>query len=596
MDDIIEHVRRAFGARWAIMYKIDTTNEIVENVSTALKADKNNVVDDVLKILNYEELHEGLSGWAIKNKKAALALKDIVDIRESEQIRQSMAEYDIGSVLVVPFLHEGKVEGTIATINHKNDRSFNQNDVELITSIANQVGVAVSNSELQRKIEHQAYHDVLTGLPNRLLFEVAVEKVLARARRRDLNFAVVFIDLDGFKHVNDTMGHDIGDLLLQRVAELLSSRTRAEDTLARMGGDEFALVLTDLKSQEEAVAIANDYLGLLQKEIIILDYTIRIGASIGISLFPEDGKDLQTLLKKADSAMYQSKNSGKNSVSLFTKSLAKSTQAKAELESDLKYALEQGELELHYQPQYCLDSGQRIGVEALLRWNHPEKGNIPPDVFIPIAEESNLIIDIGTWVLNQACIQNVKWQAIGFDPITVSVNISSRQFERDDFVEVVIAALKESGLQSEYLELEVTESVVMQDKEIVIERLSLLRQLNVTIAIDDFGTGYSSLQYLQDLPLDKLKIDKSFVDKVAKNSDYPIVKTILSLSQNLNLQTVCEGVETEEQLDILRKLGANYAQGFYLSKPLSADNVYAIHDMIDDMDKSTCDEAISFRC
>lgn len=583
MDNLVEHVRKALRARWAMMYKIDTVNALVENVSTTLSEEDK----PVLKILSYEELHEGLGGWAIKHKKAAYSLKNTIDNRESDDISSRIIENDIGSVLVVPFLYEGVVQGTIATINHKNDRNFNQNDIELISSIANQVGLAVAKSELQRKIEHQAYHDVLTGLANRLLFEVTIEKVLARAKRKNLQFATIFIDLDGFKSVNDTLGHDIGDLLLIEVAQRLSSRTRAEDTLARMGGDEFALVLADLSTKEDAIQIAEDYLQMLQKEFLILKHTVRIGASIGISLFPDDGQDSKTLLKNADSAMYQAKNSGKNSVCLFTQSLAKLTEERTELEVDLKYALERNELELLYQPQYCLQSGERIGVEALLRWNHSTKGIIAQEKFIALAEESNLIVEIGTWVLNEACQQNAKWQAHGFDPITMAVNISSKQFRKDDFVEVVIAALKSSKLASEYLELEVTESVVMHDIAIVIERLTLLRQLNISIAIDDFGTGYSSLQYLEDLPLDKLKIDKSFVDKLSKNNESALIKTILTLSKNLNLKTVSEGIETEEQLEILRELGGNEGQGYFFSKPLKATEIYP--NAMDEVDLSLQD-------
>ncbi len=571
MSNIIEHVRVALGARWAMMYKIDTTKALVENVSTTLKEEEK----DVLKILSYKELYEGLGGWAIKNKKAAYSLKGIRDIRESNDINKSIISHDIGSVLVVPFFYDGKVQGTIATINHINDPNFSQDDVELISSIANQVGVAVAKSELQRKIEHQAYHDVLTGLPNRLLFETTAEKVLAQAKRSHLHFGIVFIDLDGFKHVNDTLGHDIGDLLLKEVAEKFGSRTRAGDTLARMGGDEFALILMDLDTKEKAIQIAEEYLKMVQKEIVIMGFNINIGASFGISLFPDNGQDLKTLLKNADMAMYQTKNSGKNGISFFTNSLAKSTQERVKLETDLKYALNRGELELYYQPQYCLQSGERIGVEALLHWHHATKGEISPMVFIPLAEESNTIIDIGTWVLNEACKQNALWQSQGFDPIKIAVNISAKQFEREDFVETVIQALRNSGLRSEYLELEVTESVVMHDITTVIERLTLLRELNITIAIDDFGKGYSSLQYLQDLPLDKLKIDKSFIDKVSGSSESTLVKMILMLSQNLNLKTVSEGIETEEQLKVLRQLGCDEAQGYYFSKPLKASDVYA---------------------
>ena len=571
MDNIVEHVRTALGARWAIMYKVDRANERIENASVALK----NKDEKVLKILSYEELFNSLSGWVIENKQHVHIFKDTLDSRESDYINDNNIENDIGGAIVVPFLCEGNVQGVISVMNHRSGRNFDHDDVELMYSIANQVGVAVAKAELQRKIEHQAYHDVLTGLPNRLLFEVTAEKVLAQAKRSRLHFGIVFIDLDGFKHVNDTLGHDIGDLLLKEVAEKFSSRTRAGDTLARMGGDEFALILMDLDTKEKAIQIAEEYLKMVQKEIVIMGFNINIGASFGISLFPDNGQDLKTLLKNADMAMYQTKNSGKNGISFFTKSLAKSTQERVRLETDLKYALDRGELELYYQPQYCLQSGERIGVEALLHWRHATKGEISPMVFIPLAEESNTIVDIGTWVLNEACKQNALWQSQGFDPIKISVNISAKQFEREDFVETVIQALRNSGLRSEYLELEVTESVVMHDMTTVIERLTLLRELNITIAIDDFGKGYSSLQYLQDLPLDKLKIDKSFIDKVSGSSESTLVKMILMLSQNLNLKTVSEGVETEEQLKVLRQLGCDEAQGYYFSKPLKASDVYA---------------------
>ena len=576
MDNIVEHVRRALGARWAIMYEIDTAKAIVENVSTTLKEEEK----DVLKILNYEELNQGLGGWAIHNKKAALSLKGETGFREADSVTEKIFENNMGSVLVVPFLFQGKVQGTIAVINHVDDRNFDQQDVELINSIANQVGVAVAKSKLNHRIEHLAFHDSLTKLPNRTLFELTVEKVLARAKRQKQTFAIVFIDLDGFKYVNDTCGHDIGDKLLEQVAEKFKTRIRAEDTLARMGGDEFALVLSDLKSDADAIDIAESYLEMLQSEFVIRGHTIRVGASIGISCYPDNGQDFKTLLKNADSAMYQAKNSGKNSVRLFTESLAQLAKERMDLETDLKYALDRGELELYYQPQYSLQSGECIGVEAVLRWHHATRGTIPPSDFIPIAEESNLIVDIGTWVLNEACQQNATWQAYGYAPITMAVNISAKQFDRDDFVEVVIQALQDSGLRSEYLELEVTESVVMHDINKVIERLTLLRQLNITIAIDDFGTGYSSLQYLQDLPLDKLKIDKSFIDKVTTSSDSPLVKTILMLSQNLNLKTVAEGIETQEQLNVLRQLGCDEVQGFYFSKPLKAANVYVPVDNV----------------
>ena len=582
MNNIVEQVRQAMSARWAMMYKIDVEQKRIKRVSTT------NLDNSPLKILSYEELINGLGGWAIRNKKAAFTPKGVIDERQSPEFSKRAIDIQLGSVAVIPFTHNGKVEGIFSIINHMDDPDFSENDLQLLGTVANQVGAAIAKHKLIRQIEHQAFHDSLTGLPNRLQFEKEISSIVNMAQRRKTQFAVLFIDLDGFKHINDTLGHALGDELLIGVGNRIQKRKRSEDILARMGGDEFAIVLNGVSSREDALKIANDYLKFFLEPYAIAGYELNIGASIGVSLYPEDGNAIATLLSNADSAMYQAKNAGKNSVSGFTQSLAEEVKERAKLERELKLAIERGELELHYQPQYNINtqetetnekfseeiSREIIGLEALVRWRHPEKGMISPGIFIPIAEESNLIVDLGNWVLFEACRQNAEWQAQGHPALRVAVNISAKQFVKEDFVETVIEALKKNRLQSEFLELEVTESIIMNDVKAVIERLKLLRKLKINIAIDDFGTGYSSLTYLQDLPLDKLKIDKSFVDKLEENVNPAIIKTILTLAQSLGLTTIAEGVETKKQVQILKDLGCDEIQGFYFSKPLPKEDVF----------------------
>ncbi len=568
MDNIVKYIREAMNARWAMMYKINTKESYIESVSTT------EIKDSPLQILDFEEVTSGLGGWAIDNKQVAFTPKGVIDDRESPELSQRIIDLKIGSVAVIPFIHDGKVEGTIAVINHMDDPDFSKNDLKLLDTVANQVAAAISKHKLMRQIEHQAYHDALTNLPNRVQFESDISAIIQKARRRKLQFAVLFIDLDGFKYVNDTLGHALGDELLIRVAERIQSRKRQEDILARMGGDEFALILSSVDNRDNALKIANDYLKFFLEPYDINGHTVTVGASIGVSLYPNDGNDIQTLLSNADSAMYQAKNSGKNNVSGFTESLAQEVKERTKIEQELKLALERDELELHYQPQYNIYTQEIIGLEALVRWRHPKKGLISPGTFIPIAEETNLIIDLGNWVLYEACRQNAKWQTQGHPPLCVAVNISAKQFAKNDFVDTVVSALKMHSLDAKYLELEVTESVVMSDIQTVIERLELLQTLNINISIDDFGTGYSSLTYLQDLPLDKLKIDKSFVDKLETTANPAIIKTVITLGQSLGLTTIAEGVETEDQLKILHDLGCDEAQGYYFAKPLPVEEVF----------------------
>ncbi|MCA9839595.1 MAG: EAL domain-containing protein [Trueperaceae bacterium] len=569
MESIIGNTREALSARWVSMYKLNMTEQSIEHHALTENAHQ------PLRPLSFPELQKGLIGWTLKHAKPALVSKTSHDVREDPDFAQALNAGGIGSRLYVPLIYQGQILGLLAAVNHQDDTDFNQADLELLSAIGNQSSVALAQYHLRKQIEHQAFHDALTGLPNRVLFEDRLTSALAQAERYKTTFATLFIDLDGFKHINDTLGHHMGDALLQEVSKRLKARTRDSDTLARMGGDEFALILNNLRYKDDALRVAQSYLELFQGGFKIGEQNLFVGASIGVSLYPDDGRDISSLLKHADSAMYQAKAGGKNNVRGFTHDLAEQAKKRLELETALRNALPNKELELFYQPQIDLETGKRLGVEALLRWNSASHGFVSPMQFIPIAEETGLILAIGDWVLREACRQNVAWQKAGFPPMKVAVNISSMQFERANFVANVIKTLDETGLDPHYLELEVTESVVMKDVNQVISRLQELRDFGISIAIDDFGTGYSSLKYLQKLPLDNLKIDRSFINTITSEaSQAPLVSTIIVLAQSFKLRTTAEGIETQEQLNYLKNLGCTEAQGYFFAKPLPAHEVW----------------------
>ena len=571
LQTISHNILDAVDAQWVVTYTLDVPRQKVINAASV------STFATPLETLGFDDLWNSLSGWVLREGKSTLSPKTEVGVRENATVTQQRIEQHIGSVIVTPLLFDGKQLGTISVLKHQDEADFTQEDVQLIESIANQVVVALEQRQLLDQIEHQAYHDALTGLPNRLLFEDRLEQSIARAKRSGFPFALLFIDLDGFKHVNDTLGHQIGDELLKAVTKRLSGIMRESDTLARMGGDEFAFILNDLRNPPDAVRVAERYLSLFKDPFVIEGHELFITASIGVCLYPNDGEDAETLLRHSDSAMYRAKHLGKNDVQTFTPDLAEQAHKRLTLENQLRRALEKEELELHYQPQVNLQTGERIGVEALLRWRHSERGLISPGDFIPIAEESNLIVPMGEWVLHEACRQNAQWQREGHPPVQVAVNISPRQFSRPNFIETVESALSTSSLKPAHLELEITESVVMYDINTVAKRLTKLRNLGVRIAIDDFGTGYSSLQYLQRLPIDSLKIDRSFINAISfeeGEETSALVQIIVTMAQTFGLNVVAEGIETEVQLQYLRSLGCQQAQGFYFAKPLPASEVW----------------------
>ena len=422
----------------------------------------------------------------------------------------------------------------------------------------------------QAQIEFLAQHDALTQLPNRVLARARCDQALTQARRDGGGAALLFLDLDNFKTLNDSLGHAAGDRLLQHVAEQLRRGTRSGDTVCRQSGDEFLVVLGDIADVDAVAAIATQLLELLALPLDIEGIEVSATCSLGIALYPVDGEDFDTLLKKADLAMYRAKDSGRNNFRFYDAQMNTSVLEHLQLITAMRLGFSRGEFSLHYQAQYDLRSGRVVGAEALLRWQHPQLGQVSPAVFIPLAEKSGLIIELGAWVLQQACAQAAQWHAEGLS-LVVAVNLSPLQMRRHDIDQVVVQALQNSGLPAELLELEMTESMLIDDSSGLTEMLGRLRALGITLAIDDFGTGYSNLVYLKRFDVEALKIDQSFVRRLCEDSqDEAIVRAIIQMAASLNLHTVAEGIEDAATLQRLRELGCTRGQGFYWAPALPA--------------------------
>jgi len=430
----------------------------------------------------------------------------------------------------------------------------------------------------EARIEHLAYHDGLTGLPNRTMLMDRLGLALSQAQRLEQQVAVIYIDLDRFKPVNDSLGHAVGDRLLQEIARRLRATLRENDTVARVGGDEFQVVVCNVAGATGAARIAEKLMRALGEPFTLEGQELHVTASLGVSLFPRDGASGELLLKFADIALYEAKGEGRNAYRFFSPEMNAQAHGRLRLENDLRRAVERNELELHYQPQLDLAIGEVCAVEALVRWRHPERGLVLPNQFIPMAEETGLVLGIGEWVLDEACRQVAQWQRDGLvsgsAPLRVAVNISARQLQRPGLDGAVRRALAQSGLPAECLELEITESSVMLDPQHAQSVLQSLRELGVQLSIDDFGTGYSSLAYLKRLPLDRLKIDRSFIGGIPTDSDdAAIVETIIVMTHKLGLRVIAEGVETLEQRLQLVRQGCDEMQGFLLAHPVPASEL-----------------------
>nr|WP_217443075.1 EAL domain-containing protein [Burkholderia diffusa] len=426
----------------------------------------------------------------------------------------------------------------------------------------------------QGRIEYLANHDALTGLPNRNLLSDRMEQAMSQARRTGHLVAVMVLDLDRFKHINDTFGHSVGDGLLRAVSARLKASVRDGDTVARLGGDEFVVMLVNLSTATDADAVARKVLNTFGAPFVLDGHDLHVTTSIGVSVCPTDGADAETLLKTADAALYCAKERGRNGYSFYTRELGARVEEQAEFENALHEAVANGELELYYQPKVDLKTGQISGVEALIRWRRPGIGVISPDRFIPIAEETGLILPIGEWVLRTACAQAVAWRQDGHPPLRIAVNLSARQFRQQNMADVVRRALRDTGLEPAWLELELTESVLMQDRNAIAHTLRELKALGVVLSLDDFGTGYSSLSYLKDLPIDVVKIDKSFLSDVTTSAEgASLTRSIIAMAESLHMETVAEGVETEAQLSFLNRHRCHAMQGYYFSHPVTGTEI-----------------------
>ncbi|WP_364152808.1 putative bifunctional diguanylate cyclase/phosphodiesterase [Paenibacillus sp. LPE1-1-1.1] len=453
-------------------------------------------------------------------------------------------------VVCSPMMQEDEVIGTVIISQDLSDRKRN---VE--------------------RIRYMAYYDDMTGLPNRTLFQMKLTETLARAKEEERVVGICYLDLDRFKLVNASFGREFGDILLMQVAERLNRDFSENDFAARMEGDEFALLYCNLQSEKHLLELSRQLLKSIEEPYELSGFPLHITASIGLVTNRDENDDSYALIKKADMALVKVKESGKNDCLLYSDSWSNSSLERLTLQHEMYRAIQREEFILHYQPQYDLVSGTMVGVEALVRWNHPQKGMIPPGNFIPLAEESGMIVQIGDWVLEEACRQNKAWQDAGLPLMPVSVNLSIRQFVQNDLASKVSAVLEKTGLDAKYLDLEITESMTM-DVSHVSRCLLDLTDLGVNISVDDFGTGYSSFHYLKNFPIDRLKIDRSFVRDIQQDpSDAEIVAAIIAMAHNLNIQVIAEGVETEEQMAFLRKHKCDEMQGYFWSPPVSSENI-----------------------
>lgn len=468
--------------------------------------------------------------------------------RETLNVRKDGSAFPVQLMSDVVTTPEGTVFATVTTCEDITERKKNEETIRQL-----------------------AFYDALTGLPNRALFNDRLSQELAKARRHKELLAIMFADLDRFKVINDTLGHTTGDLLLKAVSERLKNIIREGDTVSRLGGDEFIMLFPDITSPGDISRIAKKILESLSDVFELNDTEVYVTASIGISIFPENGDNVEILVKNADAAMYYAKEQGRNNYQFYGSAINASVLEKIRMQGNLRKAIAQNEFILHYQPQVNLSSGKIVGAEALIRWQHPDHGLLSPQEFIPLAEDNGLISPIGDFLIFTSCAQNKAWQEAGFPPIHIAVNISTYQFIQKGFIKKLSGLLEEIGLEPKYLEMEFTESILMQNSDLISSTLAELKSLGIRCSIDDFGTGYSSLSYLKYLPIDKIKLDRSFVTSLTTNpNDDAISKAIITMAHELNLKVTAEGVENVQQLEFLRSHMCDEAQGFLFSKPLPA--------------------------
>lgn len=516
----------------------------------------------------------GPSGTAVYRREAVF-VADVTTDPRWEEYKDLAAEHGLRSFWSTPILsHQGAVLGTFA-LYAKEVREPTEAEAGLIDVATRIAGIAIERKLAEERIQFMANHDALTGLPNRVLLNDRLSQAILHAQRYDRWVTVLFVDLDNFKFINDSLGHNAGDELLRTIAKRMVDRVRATDTVVRLGGDEFVVVLTDQPKSADSISQTVQKIQLAIAEPVHLEgHDLRVTSSLGVATYPDDGAGADTLLANADAAMYRAKEVGRDNFQFYTAELNTKVHEKFLLQEELRNAVARSEFVLHYQPEVDLRTGRVFAVEALVRWKHPKLGMVPPNRFIPTAEENGLIVPIGDWVLHEACRQNKAWQDAGLPHMVVSVNVSARQFREKNLIHRVVSALESSGLEARYLELELTESLIMQDVELAVATMKELQGLGIQLSIDDFGTGYSSLSALKTFPVTRLKIDKSFVDGLlADENDRAVAGAVVSLGQTLNLRVVAEGVETDAQAEFLRSINCDEMQGYLFSKPLPAEGL-----------------------
>ncbi|OUL18376.1 EAL domain-containing protein [Nostoc sp. 106C] len=517
----------------------------------------------------------GLARWytALSQGQSIIGLTREFPIAE----QKILARDRIQSIYLVPLCLGEKFWGYLGLADCSKERQWSRHEESTLLTMAASVSGAWQRQQVEERIRYQALHDLLTGLPNRLLFNELLDKALPNAARSRESLAVMFLDLDRFKVINDTLGHTLGDILLKSVAQRLKDCLRSGDTVARWGGDEFTILLPQVNYLEEVKQVAQRILQALENPFEIEGHELYVSASLGIALLNDHSPDPETLIQHADAALYYAKDAGRNNYQLYTTSLSTKTPELLTLEKSLRYALERNEFMLYYQPRVNIATGDITGMEALLRWQHPEMGLVAPNVFIPLAEESGLIVPIGEWVIRTACRQNKAWQQAGLPSLTVAVNLSLKQFRQPNLVEILASILQETGLDPKFLELEITESTAIEDLEFTRNVLENLKQMGIYLSIDDFGTGHSSLSRLQLLPLHHLKIDKSFIQELTTDHKVAhIVKAIVVLGQSLGLRLTAEGVEKPEELEFLKSINCEDVQGYLFYRPLCAQKITEI--------------------
>lgn len=574
VDNLLEHIGSFFHVDRTYLFTINHKNDTMTYTNEWCNLEIGEEVGTI------EEIPLDVFPWWIDQleKKKLVYIEDVDHMPEEAKEEQAqLHRQEVKSLLSVPIVAEGKLEAFIGMDSVKSNKIWTEENINLLNIMANILSSGIIKINADKKIETMAYYDDLTKLPNRVLFKDRVNQAIKLSRRTEKLISIMFIDLDNFKSVNDTIGHRGGDTLLRKVSKSLTETVRKSDTVARFGGDEFLIMLNDVRDYDAIVKIADKIMDIFSKAFHISGQDFQVTASAGIAIYPVDGDDSESLVKNADIAMYQAKEKGKNQYIFCTQGMKAEVETGIELSNELYHALERDELVVYYQPQINLLKKEITGVEALLRWIHPTRGMISPGVFIPMAEKNNLINDIGDWVLKEACRQNKKWQDMGIPHINVAVNLSSIQIINPSIVERVGKIIKESGLDPKYIELEITESVAIKETDYVIDVLNRLKKIGVSIAIDDFGTEYSSLSRLKSLPIDRIKIDMQFVQGIESNEKNKVITmVIINLAKSLGMNVLAEGVETKTQLDFLNKKMCDNVQGYFYYKPMPADEMEKI--------------------